>query len=87
VYRVRRESSGTFREKREGNVRQLMSLQQNKNFRDFYRGINEFKKGCQPRTNLLKDENGDPVAHSHDILNGWKNVLVYSMYMLLTVFS
>jgi hypothetical protein len=29
---------------------------QNKNIRNLYRGINEFKKGYQPRTNLDKDE-------------------------------
>jgi hypothetical protein len=30
-----------------------------------YRGINDFKKGYQPRTNVVKDENGDRVADSH----------------------
>jgi hypothetical protein len=44
-----------------------------------YRGINEFKKGYQPRTNLLKNENGDLLADSHSILNRWKN---YSCQML-----
>jgi hypothetical protein len=34
---------------------------------------NEFKKGYQPRTNLVKDENGDLLADSHNILNRWKN--------------
>jgi hypothetical protein len=33
-----------------------------KNIRDVYRGVNEFKKGYQPRTNLTKDENGDPIT-------------------------
>jgi hypothetical protein len=37
------------------------------------RGINEFKKGYQPRSNLVKDENGDLLADSHNILNRWKN--------------
>jgi len=31
--------------------------------------INEFKKGYQPRTNLLKDENGELLADFHSILN------------------
>jgi hypothetical protein len=31
----------------------------NKNVRDLYKGIYEFKKGYQPRTNLLKGERGD----------------------------
>jgi hypothetical protein len=43
------------------------------NIRDLYRGINEFKKGYQPRTNLVKDERGDLVADSHKILSRWKN--------------
>jgi hypothetical protein len=27
----------------------------------------------QPRSNLVKDENGDLLADSHHILNSWKN--------------
>jgi hypothetical protein len=34
----------------------------NKNIRDLYRGINEFKRGYQPRSNVVKDEKGDLVA-------------------------
>jgi hypothetical protein len=30
----------------------------NKNIRDLYRGITEFKKCYQPKTNLVKDERG-----------------------------
>jgi hypothetical protein len=33
----------------------------NKNIRDLYGGITEFKKGYQPKTNLVKDERGDLV--------------------------
>jgi hypothetical protein len=29
--------------------------------------------GYQPRNNLVKDENGDLLADSHNILNKWKN--------------
>jgi hypothetical protein len=29
--------------------------------------------GYQPRSNLVKDENGDQLADSHNILNKWKN--------------
>ena len=32
------------------------------NIRDVYRGINDFKKGYQPRCNVVKDEKGDLVA-------------------------
>jgi len=41
--------------------------------RDLHRGINHFKKGYQPRTDLVKDKNGDLLADSHNILNRWKN--------------
>jgi hypothetical protein len=43
------------------------------NITDLYRGINEFKKGYQPKNNLVKDENGDLLADSHNVLNRWKN--------------
>jgi hypothetical protein len=33
-----------------------------------YGGINDFKKGYQPRTNIVKDEKGDLVAESHSLL-------------------
>jgi hypothetical protein len=50
-----------------------VSLQnsKNKNIRDLYRGINEFKRSYQPHSNLVKDENGDLLADS-DIFNRWK---------------
>jgi hypothetical protein len=32
-------------------------------------GINDFKMGHQPRSNLVKDENGDVLADSNNILN------------------
>jgi hypothetical protein len=37
--------------------------------------MNEFKKGFQPRTNLVKDERGELLADPHKILNRWKNYL------------
>jgi hypothetical protein len=45
----------------------------NKSIRDLYRGKNEFKKGYQPKSNFVKDENGDLFADSHNILKRWKN--------------
>jgi hypothetical protein len=38
-----------------------------------YGGINEFKKGFQPRSNLVKDASGDLLEDSHSIFNRWKN--------------
>ena len=32
-----------------------------------------FKKGYQPRTNIVKDEKDDLVADSHSILARWRN--------------
>ena len=42
------------------------------NIRDLYRGINYFKKGYQPRCNIVKDEKGDLVADSHSIVARWR---------------
>jgi hypothetical protein len=39
-----------------------------KNIRDLYRGIKDFKKGDQPRTNIAKDKKGDLVTYIHSIL-------------------
>jgi hypothetical protein len=52
---------------------ELETNSQNKNIRDLYRSINEFKKGYQPRTNMVKEENGDLLADSQSILNRCKN--------------
>jgi hypothetical protein len=38
-----------------------------------YRDINDFKKGYQSRTNIVKNENGDLVTDSHNILGRWRN--------------
>jgi hypothetical protein len=48
----------------------------NKNIRDQYRGINYIKRGYQPRSNLVEDENGDLLADNH-ILNRWKLLNVH----------
>jgi hypothetical protein len=34
-----------------------------KNTRDLYRGIDDFKKGYQSRTNIVKKENGDLLTN------------------------
>jgi len=36
-------------------------------------GINDFKKGYQPRYNIVKDEKGDLVEDSHSIVARWRN--------------
>jgi hypothetical protein len=37
------------------------------------RGINEFKKSYQLRTNIVKNEKGDMITHSYSIISRWKN--------------
>ena len=44
-----------------------------KNFRDMYRGINDFKKGYQPRCNIVSDEKGESVAEYSSIVARWRN--------------
>jgi hypothetical protein len=38
-----------------------------------YRGINEFKKVYQPRTNIIKDENRNLLGNPQNFLKRWKN--------------
>jgi hypothetical protein len=75
--RVKYEASRHFRKIRQeylkDKINELATNSKNKYIRDLYRGINEFDKGYQPRSNLMKDENGDLLADSHNILHRWKN--------------
>jgi hypothetical protein len=74
---LRREASRYFRNKKReylnDKINELATNSKNKNIRDLYRGINEFKRGYQPRNNLMKDENGVLLADLHNILNRWRN--------------
>jgi len=53
-----------------------------KKMRDLYRGMNDIKKGYQPKTNILKDKKGDLFADSHGILAKWWNYFswLFSVY-------
>jgi hypothetical protein len=53
-------------------MNELAKNSENKAIRNLYRGINEFKRGSQPINNLVKDENGDLLVDSHNILHRWK---------------
>jgi preprotein translocase subunit Sec63 len=69
---VRREASRHFRNKKREYLKDKineLATNKNKNIRNLYRGINEFKRGYQPRNNLVKDENGDLLADSYNIYN------------------
>ncbi|PNF18022.1 hypothetical protein B7P43_G12640 [Cryptotermes secundus] len=65
---IRRETSRRVRNKRREYLKDktddLAKNNKNKNFRDLYRGINDFKRGYQPRNNLVNVENGDLLADS-----------------------
>jgi hypothetical protein len=74
---VTREASRHFRNKKreylKDKINELESNNKNKNIRDLCRGINEFQNGCQPRTNLVKDEKGDLLVDPHKIVSRWMN--------------
>ena len=74
---VRRNVSRHFRNKKKAYLRaKIEKLETNskiKNIRDLYMGINDFKKGYQPRCTIVKDEKGDLVADSHSIVARWWN--------------
>jgi hypothetical protein len=46
------------REYLKGKINELTTNSKNKNIGDLYRGINEFKRGHQPRSNFVKNKNG-----------------------------
>jgi hypothetical protein len=89
VNNVRRETSRYFRnEKREclkDKINELATKSKNKNRRYLFRGINEFERDYQPRNNLMKDENGDLLADSHNILSRWKNYFSQLLSCIMAV--
>ena len=74
---VRHEASRHFRNKKKGNLKAKIdepgTYSKIKNVRDLYKGIIDFMKGYQPRTNRVKDEKGDLVTYCHSILARWRN--------------
>jgi hypothetical protein len=74
---ARYEASRHFRNKRreylKDKIKDLAMNSKSKDIRDLYRGINEFKRDCQPRNNLVKNENGDMLVDSCHILSRWMN--------------
>ena len=60
---VRHEASRHFRNKKKEYLKaEIEGLETNrkiKNIRDLYRGISDFKKGYQPRTNIVIEEKDD----------------------------
>jgi hypothetical protein len=74
---LRHETNRIFRNKKreylKGKINELEANNKNKNIRDLFRGKNEFKKGYQPRSNIIKDENDNLIADPQNVLNRWKN--------------
>jgi hypothetical protein len=71
--------SRNFKEKREylkNKMYKLATNSKNADIRNLYRGIKSFKMGYQPRSNLVKNENGVLLADSHNI---YKLLLSYGM--------
>jgi hypothetical protein len=70
---VRQEASRHFRKKKRGylkdKINELETNSKNRNIRDFYRGMTEFKKGYQRRTNLVKVMRDDILAEPRKNLN------------------
>jgi hypothetical protein len=60
---VRREAGRHFlnkkREYLKDKINEIAKNSKNKSVRELYRGINELKRGYQPRSDLSKDENSD----------------------------
>jgi predicted nucleotide-binding protein (sugar kinase/HSP70/actin superfamily) len=63
---LRRETNPIFRNKKrehlKGKINELETNNKNKNIRDLYRGLNEFKKEYHPIVNIIKDEKGNLLA-------------------------
>ena len=76
---IRHEATRHFRNKKKekkeypkAKIEELETNSKIKNIRDLYRGISDFKKGYQPRTNIVQDEKGDLVTGSLSILPRWR---------------
>jgi hypothetical protein len=60
---VRPEASSYFRNKKkeyfDAEFNELKTNRKIKNVRDLYRGISDFKKGYQPMSNIVTDQNSE----------------------------
>jgi hypothetical protein len=71
---VRCEASRHFSNKKKEylktKINEVETNSKNKNIRDLYRGVSDFKKGYQRRNNVVNDDKGHLVADSHSIWLG-----------------
>jgi len=74
---VRREAIIHFRNKKNNyqktKIDELETSSEIKNMKDLYKGMSDFKKGYQPRTNTVNDEKSDLGTDCHSILSRWRN--------------
>jgi hypothetical protein len=74
---ARREACRYFRNKKmeylKAKINELEAKSKNKNIREMHRGINDFKKGYQLRTNIVKIQKGNLVAEFDSILTRRSN--------------
>jgi len=77
LHNIRLEGSRHFRNKKKeylkAKIEELRTNSKIKNIMDLHRGVSDFRKGNQPRTNKVKDEKDDLVADSYGILARWRN--------------
>jgi len=77
INNVRRATSRHFRNKKmvylKAKIEELETNSKIKHIRELYRDISGFKKGYQPRTNIVKDKKGDLFTDSHSILARWRD--------------
>ena len=67
-------------------VNKLEENSKNKNIREMYKGINEFKKGNQPRAYVIKKHDSTIAADTTSILSRWEQfLLIY--WMLIKVLA
>ena len=66
---IRHEARRHFRNKEKEYLKTKLEELVKKNL---YRSISDFRKGYQPRTNILRNEKCDLVADSHSILVRWR---------------
>jgi len=74
---VRRNASRHLRNKKKAylkaKIEELETNSKVNSVSDLYRGINDFKKGYQPRAIIVKDEKGELFADPHSIMARWTN--------------
>jgi len=72
LHNARRETSEHYRNKKKEYLKANID-ETDQQIQRFVQGYPyEFKKGCNPRTNIVKDEKADLVADSHSTLAGWR---------------